>query len=105
MCRPEGGEAEADTWSQQSSEDLYNLNTLNGHISDPGFSPKPVKNSDPNKFPSYDVTTMWYLQCTITITMYYRQSVFDIISLLWFIMCCPSLFTFHSILSSLTLSL
>ena len=43
--RPEGGgeEREADDWSQQSSEDLYNLNTLNGHASDPSFSPKPVK--------------------------------------------------------------
>jgi hypothetical protein len=42
-CRTEGPEREADDWSQQSSEELYNLNTLNGNNSDPGFSPKPVR--------------------------------------------------------------
>jgi hypothetical protein len=41
--RTEGPEREADDWSQQSSEELYNLNTLNGTNSDPGFSPKPVR--------------------------------------------------------------
>jgi hypothetical protein len=42
--RPETTERDAtDNWSQQSSEDLYNLNTLNGNASDPGFSPKPVR--------------------------------------------------------------
>ncbi len=80
FCRTEGPEREADDWSQQSSEELYNLNTLNGTNSDPGFSPKPVRITLPVnvyfwcyiiQFPGqqslfYPKVISWYRPLTIT---------------------------------------